>query len=98
MMHWSILGGHLMNKDCTMEEMPFSRFHMKIFAYSSGSTFVDGYSLGIIAIALAVMQNSFDMSVTVIGLLGTATLAGMVLGGMFGGYFTDKIGRKKCSS
>lgn len=95
MMHWSILGGHLMNKDCTMEEMPFSRFHMKIFAYSSGSTFVDGYSLGIIAIALAVMQNSFDMSVTVIGLLGTATLAGMVLGGMFGGYFTDKIGRKK---
>ncbi len=85
-----------MNKVQTMEEMPFQRFHMKIFAYSSGSTFVDGYSLGIIAIALSIMQNnSFEMSVTVVGLLGTATLAGMVIGGAVGGYFTDKIGRKK---
>ena len=79
----------------TMEQMPFGKFHMKIFAYSSGSTFVDGYSLGIIAIALSVMQQHIELSVTMVGLIGMATLAGMVLGGVIGGYFTDIIGRKK---
>lgn len=28
-----------------MEDMPLCKFHMKIFAYASGSSFVDGYSL-----------------------------------------------------
>ncbi|MGI2267511.1 MFS transporter [Staphylococcus cohnii] len=79
----------------SMEDMPFCKFHMKIFSYASGSSFVDGYSLGIIAIALSVMQNDFEMSVTMIGLLGMGTLAGMVIGGLVGGYFTDILGRKK---
>lgn len=78
-----------------MEDMPLCKFHMKIFAYASGSSFVDGYSLGIIAIALSVMQSDFDMSVTMIGLLGMGTLGGMVIGGLVGGYFTDILGRKK---
>ena len=78
----------------SMEDMPFCKFHMKIFSYASGSSFVDGYSLGIIAIALS-MQNDFEMSVTMVGLLGMGTLAGMIIGGLVGGYFTDILGRKK---
>lgn len=78
-----------------MEEMPLSGFHYKMFAYSSGSAFLDGYIIGIIAVALYVMQTQFDMSVTMMGLLGTATLAGMFFGGIIGGYLTDLIGRKK---
>lgn len=41
------------------------------------------------------MQSDFDMSVTMIGLLGMGTLGGMVIGGLVGGYFTDILGRKK---
>ncbi|MDR4946018.1 MFS transporter [Neobacillus cucumis] len=84
-----------MSKVRTMEEMPLSRFHYKMFAYSSGSTFLDGYIVGIIAIALSVIQKQIDLSVTMIGLLGTGTLAGMLIGGVFGGYLTDLLGRKK---
>jgi putative MFS transporter len=78
-----------------MEEMPLSRFHYKMFAYASGSTFLDGYIVGIVAIALSVMQKQIDLSVTMMGLLGTGTLAGMLIGGVFGGYLTDLLGRKK---
>ncbi|MCK2003627.1 MFS transporter [[Brevibacterium] frigoritolerans] len=84
-----------MSKVRTMEEMPLSRFHYKMFAYASGSTFLDGYIIGIVAVALSVMQTQLDMSVTMIGLVGAATLAGMLFGGILGGYLTDLIGRKK---
>lgn len=84
-----------MEKTKAMEDVPFCKFHMKIFAYCSGSSFVDGYALGIIAIALSIMQKDINMSVTTVGLLGMGTLLGMVFGGLVGGYFTDLIGRKK---
>ncbi|WHY97952.1 MFS transporter [Peribacillus simplex] len=84
-----------MNKVRTMEELPLSGFHFKMFAYASGSTFIDGYIIGIIAVALSAMQSQFDLSLTMMGLIGMATLAGMFAGGVIGGYLTDLIGRKK---
>ncbi|MED4286872.1 MFS transporter [Priestia megaterium] len=84
-----------MSKIRTMEEMPLSKFHYKMFAYASGSTFLDGYIIGIVAIALSVMHTQLNMSVTMMGLIGAATLAGMLFGGVIGGYLTDIIGRKK---
>lgn len=84
-----------MSKVRTMEEMPLSSIHYKMFAYTGGSAFLDGYVIGIIAVALSVMQSQIDMSLTVVGLIGTATLAGMFVGGIIGGYFTDLLGRKK---
>ncbi len=83
-----------MKKVQTMEDLPISRFHYKIFAYASGSTFIDGYIIGIIAVALSVMHTQFDLSVTMMGLIGMATLAGMFVGGIIGGYLTDIVGRK----
>ena len=84
-----------MNKVRTMEEMPLSGFHFKMFSYAGGSAFLDGYIIGIIAVALSVIQSQFHMSLTVMGMLGMATLAGMFFGGIIGGYLTDLIGRKK---
>ena len=84
-----------MEKLKTMEDMPLKPFHFKMLIYTGGSTFLDGYIIGIIAVALSVMQTQFDMSLTVMGLLGTATLVGMFIGGLVGGYVTDLIGRKK---
>jgi MFS transporter, putative metabolite transport protein len=84
-----------MSKVRTMEEMPLSRFHYKMFAYASGSAFLDGYIIGIVAVALSVMHSQLNLSVTMMGLIGTATLAGMFVGGMLGGYLTDLVGRKK---
>lgn len=83
-----------MNKVRKMDELPLRGFHYKIFAYASGSTFIDGYIIGIIGVALSVMLTQFDMSITMVGLIGMATLAGMFFGGIIGGYLTDLIGRK----
>jgi MFS transporter, putative metabolite transport protein len=74
--------------------MPLSSFHFKMFSYTSGSTFLDGYIIGIIAVALSVMQTQLDMSLTMMGLIGTSMLVGMLFGGIIGGYLTDLIGRK----
>ncbi|MFS0660960.1 MFS transporter [Niallia alba] len=84
-----------MSKVRTMEEMPLSKFHFKMFGYSAGSAFLDGYIIGIIAVALSVLQSQFDLSLTMMGLIGMATLAGMFFGGIIGGYLTDLTGRKK---
>ncbi|MFJ7727738.1 MFS transporter [Neobacillus sp. NPDC097160] len=83
-----------MNKVRTMEEMPLSKFHIKMFSYTGGGAFIDGYIIGIIAVALAILQPQFDMSLTMVGLVGTSTLIGMFFGGTIFGYLTDKIGRK----
>jgi MFS transporter, putative metabolite transport protein len=84
-----------MSKVRTMEDVPLSGIHYKMFIYTGGSAFLDGYIIGIIAVALSVMQLQFEMSLTVMGLIGTATLAGMFIGGVIGGYLTDLVGRKK---
>lgn len=83
-----------MGKIRTMEDMPLGRFHWMMFSYTGGGAFIDGYIIGIIAVALAVLQPQFEMSLAVVGMLGTATLFGMFFGGIIGGYLTDIIGRK----
>ncbi|MGE7904374.1 MFS transporter [Peribacillus sp. NPDC094092] len=83
-----------MNQIRTLEEMPLRKFHFQMFFYTSGGAFIDGYIIGIIAVALAVLQPQFDMSLTTVGLVGMAALVGMFFGGVLGGYLTDLIGRK----
>src|SRR5699024_12812818 len=83
-------GGFFMTNK-SMEDMPFCKFHMKIFSYARGSSFVDGYSLGIIAIALSVMQNDFEISVALVGLIVIGTIAGMYIVGLVVVYFTAVV-------
>ncbi|MGG3573491.1 MFS transporter [Bacillus gobiensis] len=79
----------------TLEEMPLGKFHFQMFFYTGGGAFIDGYIIGIIAVALAVLQPQFDMSLTVVGMIAMAMYVGMFFGGILGGYLTDLIGRKK---
>ncbi|MED4074209.1 MFS transporter [Priestia endophytica] len=79
----------------TLEEMPLSKFHFQMFFYTGGGAFIDGYIIGIIAVALSILQPQFDMSLTMVGIVGMAALVGMFFGGVVGGYLTDLIGRKK---
>lgn len=83
-----------MNRVRTLEDMPLSKFHYQMFFYTGGGAFIDGYIIGIISVALAVLQPQFDMSLTLVGLVAMATYVGMFFGGIIGGYLTDIIGRK----
>ena len=79
----------------SMDDVPLNKFHIKVFLCSAGCPFVDGYSLGIIAVALAQMHTYVEMSSLMAALIGMATLGGMFVGSLIGGQITDIIGRRK---
>lgn len=79
----------------SMDDVPLSSFHWKVFACSAGCPYIDGYALGIIAVGLAQMHTYVEMSDTMAALIGMATLAGMFVGSLVGGQITDAIGRRK---
>ena len=79
----------------SLDELPPNRFHYRIAAFTSGGTFIDGYALGVLTIALAVIPSSFELTPLLEGLVGSAALIGLFVGGLFLGPVTDKIGRKK---
>lgn len=79
----------------TIEDVPFNKFHVKMFTFTGGSALIDGYAIGMIAIALSILQPQFEMSALMAGLVGASTLIGMFIGGTVFGYITDLVGRKK---
>ena len=79
----------------TVDQVPFGRFHLKMFGWCAGGPFLTGYVLGDIAIGLSVMSGQVEVSDTMAGLIGSGALFGAIFGSLIGGYLTDKIGRKK---
>jgi AAHS family cis,cis-muconate transporter-like MFS transporter len=54
---------------------------------------VDGMDLQMLALALPSLSKEFQLTTFAAGLLGTFTLAGMGIGGIFAGWLSDRIGR-----
>ncbi|EZH65899.1 metabolite transporter [Bacillaceae bacterium JMAK1] len=79
----------------SIEDLPLQKFHVKMFGITGGSAFIDGYVIGIIAIALSVFTTQFNVSSLMMGIVAASVFIGMFIGGTIGGYITDKIGRKK---
>jgi putative MFS transporter len=77
-----------------MDDAPFSAFHRRIALYSCGGPFCDGYILGIIAVALSPISSEIGLSAGWQGLIGAASLVGMLFGGLIFGYLTDLVGRR----
>ena len=42
------------NGTVLLDDLPLSKFHLRVTAYTTGGMFCDGYILGMIGIALAV--------------------------------------------
>ncbi|MGH3359133.1 MAG: MFS transporter [Nocardioidaceae bacterium] len=78
----------------SMEEAPYQRFHSYIAACTIGGPIVDGYILGIVAIALSQMTTDLSLSTTWQGLIGAGALIGLFIGGIAIGWVADLIGRR----
>lgn len=78
----------------TLDEVPLSRFHIRVTAYTTGGMFCDGYILGIISVALAVWSPQVGLSSLWEGLIGASALAGICLGSLVFGPITDRVGRQ----
>lgn len=56
---------------------------------------VDGADMLLLSYSLSSIKAEFDLTSFQAGMLGSVTLAGMAVGGVFGGWASDKIGRVK---
>lgn len=78
----------------TMEDMPMTRFLRKITFFSSGGSFLDGYVLSIIGVALTQITPLFNLDTLWSAAIGASVFLGIFVGTIIGGYLTDLIGRR----
>lgn len=77
-----------------IDNAPMNRFHRKLVFLCGGGPFLDGYALTIIGFAFIQMSPQLGLSGYQEGLIGTAALVGIFVGGLFFGNITDRIGRQ----
>lgn len=77
--------------------MPWGRFHSLVVAALGITWILDGLEVTLAGALSGALKQSpiLQFSNTDIGLAGSAYLAGAVLGALFFGWLTDRLGRKK---
>ncbi|MGO1181573.1 MAG: MFS transporter [Micrococcaceae bacterium] len=69
--------------------------HRRIAVFVAGVLFLDGYILGILSPIMARIAVDLDASIIWQGLIGAASLIGLLVGAPLGGWLSDRFGRKK---
>ncbi|MFX8462165.1 MFS transporter, partial [Acinetobacter baumannii] len=64
-----------------------------VFIFAFLALLVDGADLMLLSYSLNSIKVDFGLSSVQAGMLGSFTLAGMAVGGIFGGWACDKFGR-----
>ncbi len=77
-----------------MDDSKIRRIHMKITTLSSAGSFLDGFDISIISVAILTITSLYSLTTTEQTLLLGSTLLGMVFGGLSIGYLTDIKGRR----
>lgn len=77
-----------------LDQGKVSRAQLRITALSSGGSFLDGYDISIVSVAILTMKGEFSLTSGDSTLLLGATFIGMILGGFSLGYLTDLRGRR----
>jgi MFS family permease len=77
--------------------LPWSRFHRLVVVALGITWILDGLEVTLAGSVAAALQTSPRLQLTAeqVGLTGSAYLAGAVLGSLFFGHLTDRLGRKK---
>jgi MFS family permease len=80
-----------------LDRLPWSRFHMLVVMALGITWVLDGLEVTLAGSVAAALQLSPRLHLTAeqVGLTGSAYLAGAVLGALFFGHLTDRLGRKK---
>ncbi|MNG81840.1 Inner membrane metabolite transport protein YgcS [compost metagenome] len=79
----------------SIEDVPLNRFHQLLTLRSGGGSFVDGYVLSIIGVALVQMAAGLSLTSFWQGMIAASALIGIFFGGFLGGWLTDRFGRKR---
>ncbi|MDR1710289.1 MAG: MFS transporter [Propionibacteriaceae bacterium] len=79
----------------SIDDASMNPFLKKVVFFSSGGSFLDGYVLSIIGVALVELTMWLNLSAVDSALIGAASLAGIFAGSIVGGRLTDALGRRK---
>jgi MFS family permease len=79
-----------------LDRLPWSRFHYLVVTALGITWILDGLEVTLAGSVAAALQQSprLHLSAEQVGLTGTAYLTGAVLGSLFFGHLTDRLGRK----
>src|SRR3954454_1931423 len=80
-----------------LDRLPWSRFHTLVIAALGITWILDGLEVTLAGTVSGALKASpvLAFSNAEIGLAGSAYLAGAVVGALFFGWLTDRLGRKK---
>jgi MFS family permease len=80
-----------------LDRLPWGRFHTLVVAALGITWILDGLEVTLAGAVSGALKESpvLQFSNTDIGIAGSAYIAGAVLGAMFFGWLTDRLGRKK---
>ncbi len=78
-----------------IDDAAMNRFLKKIMFFSSGGSFLDGYVLSLIGVALIQLAPALGLTDVEVGATGAAALAGIFFGSLAGGWLTDLLGRRR---
>jgi len=80
-----------------LDRLPWSRFHRLVVAALGITWILDGLEVTLAGSVAAALQTSPRLHLTAeqVGLTGSAYLIGAVLGSLYFGHLTDRLGRKK---
>ena len=79
----------------SVEDVPLNRFHQLLTVRSGGGSFVDGYVLSIIGVAMVQMSAGLALDAFWQGMIAASALIGIFFGGFLGGWLTDHFGRQR---
>ncbi|HVA37337.1 MAG TPA: MFS transporter [Candidatus Dormibacteraeota bacterium] len=77
-----------------LESRELRPFHRKLTALSAAGMFLDGFDLTVIAVALPLLAKQWSIPPSLSGLVAASAVIGMLVGSLFLGHLTDRIGRK----
>ena len=80
-----------------LERLPWGRFHLLVIAALGITWILDGLEVTLAGSVAAALKQSpaLRFSDLEVGVAGSAYLSGAVLGALFFGWLTDRLGRKK---
>ncbi len=78
-----------------LESHRLKSFHNRMTLLSAAGTFLDGFDLTVIAVALPFLSKQWHIGAGLMGLAASSAVIGMLVGSIVLGRLTDRLGRKK---
>lgn len=81
-----------------MEKVQNNKSWIMVFIFGFLALLVDGMDLQMLSLTLPSLIGEFGISKTQAGLIGTLSLVGMAIGGISGGWLSDRFGRVRMAT